>query len=220
MTSEKQNIIIADTQILITESLKALLKDSTNYKVLAITDNVEDLKKLLDRQETSLLITDFTLFDEEGANGLLQLNTDFPKTRILILTNYINRNELKELDLLGIKNIIYKTTSIEELFLCIDAAIKNRKYYCSDVLDLLMDNKEKNEVSETLRLTPTEIETVKLIANGLTTKEIAEKKHVSFHTVVSHRKNIFRKLNINNASELVMFAVRTGIISDNIDYYI
>jgi DNA-binding CsgD family transcriptional regulator len=64
-----------------------------------------------------------------------------------------------------------------------------------------------------------EIEIVKLIADGHTTKEIALKKHISAHTVMTHRKNIFRKLDINNISELVMFAVRKGLI-DNIEYYI
>jgi len=60
---------------------------------------------------------------------------------------------------------------------------------------------------------------VKLIAEGLTTKEIANRKHLSFHTVNTHRKNIFRKLNVSNTSELIMFAIKSGWI-ENIEYYI
>ncbi len=68
-------------------------------------------------------------------------------------------------------------------------------------------------------LTASEIEIVKLIAEGMTTKEIASRKNVSFHTIMTHRKNIFRKARVNNASELVMFAIRAGII-DTIEYQI
>ena len=53
----------------------------------------------------------------------------------------------------------------------------------------------------------------------MTTKEIAAQKHISFHTVMTHRKNIFRKLNVNSSSELIMFAIKAGWI-DNIEYYI
>jgi len=68
-------------------------------------------------------------------------------------------------------------------------------------------------------LTTSELEIVKLIAGGMTTKEIANKKNISFHTVISHRKNIFKKLSINNSSELIMFAIRKGLI-DSVDYSI
>jgi DNA-binding CsgD family transcriptional regulator len=69
------------------------------------------------------------------------------------------------------------------------------------------------------RLTASEIEIVKLIASGLTAKEIALKRHISFHTVNTHRKNIFRKLGVSNSSELIMLAIKSGWI-DNIEYYI
>jgi DNA-binding NarL/FixJ family response regulator len=98
--------------------------------------------------------------------------------------------------------------------------MQGKKYYSDEVLDLLVNSKsERDEVAPGSGLTPAEIEITKLIASGMTTKEIAAQKHVSFHTVMSHRKNIFRKLNINNTSELIMYAIRTGLI-DNIEYYI
>ncbi len=218
METRKQNVIIFDTQILITESLKKLLADSTDYFVLDVIDSLQKIKSILSSQKVHLLIIDSALIEYKGQNILIQIKKDNPDLKVLILTNSISHNEFKELSRLGIKNIIYKTTSLEELFLCIDATIKNKKYYCSEVLDILMDNHDTN--NDNYNLTPSETEIVKLISDGLTTKEIADKKHISFHTVVTHRKNIFRKLGINNASELVMFAVRTGIINDNIDYYI
>lgn len=80
-------------------------------------------------------------------------------------------------------------------------------------------SKRKANGEETHHLTTTETEVVKLIAEGKTTKEIAAQKNISFHTVMTHRKNIFRKLGVNSSSELIMYAIRAGWI-DNIEYYI
>lgn len=219
MKSETSNIIIADTQFLITESLKILIRDSTAYSLLGTADDLIELKNLLAINQTNsdiLLITDYVLFDYEV---LKQIKNEYPKLQVLILTNSINRNELNELTRSGIKNIIYKTTGKKDLFLSVEAAFKGEKYYCQEVLDILMDTPDKNGFNEPCHLTPTEIEIIKHIANGLTTKEIAVKRNVSFHTIMSHRKNIFFKLNINNVSELVIYAVRAGFVTD-IEYYI
>ena len=69
------------------------------------------------------------------------------------------------------------------------------------------------------RLTPTETEILRDIALGLTTREIAEKRYSSFHTVNTHRKNIFRKLGVNNVHEATKYALRAGLI-DSAEYYI
>ena len=80
-------------------------------------------------------------------------------------------------------------------------------------------SENKHTSTEMSGLTHSEIEIVKLIADGYSTKDIALKKHISFHTVMTHRKNIFRKLEINNVTELIRYAVRQGLI-DYIEYNI
>jgi DNA-binding NarL/FixJ family response regulator len=220
MENKKINTLIADSQFLITESLKFLIQNSEKYNYHGQCDNFNDLEKILKSNHISLIITDFNLIDYNGFDGLKKITNQYPEICILILTNHVNSAELKELTKLGIRNIIYKTTEAEELFLAMDMTVKRKKYYSEEIFDLFMENNNsKANQTETAHLTPSELEIVKQIAIGLTTKEIAEKKHVSFHTVMSHRKNIFRKLNINNASELLMYAVRKGLI-DNIEYYI
>ena len=69
------------------------------------------------------------------------------------------------------------------------------------------------------RLTPTETEILRDIALGLTTREIAEKRYSSFHTVNTHRKNIFRKIGVNNVHEATRYALRAGLV-DSAEYYI
>jgi len=222
MISNKKtyHTVIADSQFLITESLKILLQNSHEYTNIGVVDNFHDLDFLLKTNQVDMLITDFGQFDYDGFEKFKQINYYYPQTRILILTNHINKIELNELNRIGIKNIIYKTADTEELFNALSATVNNKKYYSGELLDLLMDSASTSkDTHETIPLTPSELEIVRLISTGLTAKEIASKKNISFHTVMSHRKNIFRKLNINNAPELLMYAVKAGLI-DNIEYYI
>jgi DNA-binding NarL/FixJ family response regulator len=220
MENTKINTVIADNQFLIAESLKIIIQNSEKYSYSGTCDNYLTLEKLLKSTHIELLITDFAQKIYSGTDELKNIVNAFPLTKILILTNNINSLDIKELTKIGIKNIIYKTSNADELFLAMDMTIKGKKYYSEEILDLIIENTENKAITQEFsHLTPSEIEIVRQIANGLTTKEIAEKKHVSFHTVMSHRKNIFKKLNINSASELVMYAVRNGLI-DNIEYYI
>jgi DNA-binding NarL/FixJ family response regulator len=86
-------------------------------------------------------------------------------------------------------------------------------------LDLLFDPNEKKSQPSPAQLTTSEIEIVRLISQGLTNKEIAVKKILSIHTIMTHRKNILRKVGVSNASELIMYAIKSGLI-DNIEYHI
>jgi len=125
-----------------------------------------------------------------------------------------------ELNNLGINNIILKTAGREEILEALAATLKGKKYYSNELLDLLFDPGEKKSTNEeTGQLTVSEMEIVRLIAEGLTTKEIAARKYISFHTVITHRKNIFRKLGVSSVSELIMYALKSGWIN-LIEYHI
>jgi DNA-binding NarL/FixJ family response regulator len=213
-------IAIADSQFLITKSLITLIRDSTEYVFSGLADNLCDLDLILKSETVDLLITDINLIESNGLKSLENIISLYPQMRILILTNLTNRNELNDYSKIGIKNLIYKTADQEEIFAAIDSALRNKKYYSDAVLDLLISVSPVNtEGNESFYLTPTEINVVKLISSGLTTKEIASRLNISFHTVMSHRKNIFRKLSVNSVSELMMYAIRAGLI-DNIEYHI
>ena len=98
--------------------------------------------------------------------------------------------------------------------------MNGKKYYSDEILDLFLDlSVTKFSADAQKHLTASEIEIVKLIAEGLTTKQIASKRNISYHTVNTHRKNIFKKVEVSNTSELIMHAIKAGWI-DNIEYYI
>lgn len=219
-SEELIKVLIADSQFLITESLKYILINDGHFNVTNIVKEKAELLKELESGRISLLITDHSFIDISGISELKDLTNRFPDLKVLIITNNLSKSELIELNINGFNNVILKTTDKTELLEAINSTLKGRKYYSNELLDLLFDVTKTNDKGEENRLlTNSEIEIVRLIANGMTTKEIAAHKFISFHTVMSHRKNIFKKLGVTSVSELIMYAIKAGWI-DNIEYYI
>jgi DNA-binding NarL/FixJ family response regulator len=217
---DKPKIVIADSQFLIVESLERLIKEENRYILCGKADSRYNLIKLLQLNLPDLLITDINLIDYDSPDDLKSLTKDYKNLSVLILTNQLTHGELGKLLKSGIKNISLKTDERKDLLLSIEMAVKKRKKFSDQILDMIIELSEnKNTSTEISGLTQSEIEIVKLIADGHSTKDIALKKHISFHTVMTHRKNIFRKLEINNITELIRFAVRKGLI-DYIEYNI
>lgn len=210
----------AEDNVRVVEALRSLIMADRTYSISGVVATRQELLKLLDEGEADLLITDYVNIDYDGIDDLRIIRQTNPRLSVLILTNTISKQEFAELTKSGIKNIICKTADKDEIFSAMESALKSRKFYSDEILDLFLDISESKYVAEDPKtLTPSEIEIVKLIADGLTTKEIASRRNISYHTVNTHRKNIFRKVEVSNASELIMLAIKAGWI-DNIEYYI
>jgi DNA-binding NarL/FixJ family response regulator len=213
-------VLIADSQFLVTESLKIILKNDSRFSVYKVVTEKGELFQSLKSENISVLIIDPSLFDITSLAEVKEITGSFPNLKLMVISNSLNRKELHELNNLGVTNIILKTADQEEISEALNALLKGKKYYSSELLDLLFDtNEKKTSAEETGQLTNSEIEIVRLICDGLTTKEIASRKFISFHTVISHRKNIFRKLGVTSISELIMYAIKAGWIN-TIEYNI
>lgn len=213
-------VLIADSQFLITESLKLILQGEGHFRIVRVVSEKNELIKELEAERISLLIIDHSLFDIGSLSELKEIILRFPELKVLVISNNISKPDLQELNSAGFFDIILKNAEREELFEAIDSTLKGKKYYSDELLDLLFEvNNKKNQGDETGQLTATEIEIVRLISAGLTTKEIASRKFISFHTVISHRKNIFRKLGVTSISELIMYSIKAGWVN-TIEYYI
>ena len=212
--------MIADPQFLVVESLKMLLNQDEQFSVQDVAQTKRELTISLSNAMIDLLIIDPILLDFDGFDELKQVKMLYPDINILVLTNSITKTEFTEFSKIGIRNIIYKMAGKTELLMAVDAALKGKKYFSEEILDLILElNETKGVPEEPVHLTNSEIEIVRMISSGLTTKEIAFQKNISFHTVNTHRKNIFRKMGVTNASELIMQAIKAGWI-DNIEYFI
>ncbi|MEI7828475.1 MAG: response regulator transcription factor [Prolixibacteraceae bacterium] len=214
------HVLIADSQFLVTETLRNLILNDERYTLSGVVESRTELFNLIGTHRDSILITDIATIDYHNIDDLKTIKELYPLIKVLVLTNSVSKNEFLWLSKIGIKNIAYKNVDKEELLSAIQATAKGKKFYSDEILDLyleLSENKFSPEEPKTLTLS--EIEIVRMIANGLTTKEIATKRIISNHTVSTHRKNIFKKIGVSNASELIIHAIKAGWI-DNIEYYI
>ena len=114
-------------------------------------------------------------------------------------------------------SVLLKESSLMEIKEAIRFCVDSKRFVCQRMMEVLLT--QPQEAEEKVNLTKTETEILKDIALGMTTKEIAEKRFSSFHTVNTHRKNIFRKLGVNNVHEATKYALRAGLV-DSAEYYI
>jgi len=218
---ESTVIYIADNQYLTYLGLTSVLRSF--YGPEASIEQVNTKEVLEYKVRTAkphLIAIDYSNFDFISAFDLHEIHRLAPQSNILVVSDNKDSKQIKEVLKSGINHYIFKSSAEDDFNDVLVAIEKKRKYICGDLYDILLQKDKKHyEPSENMKLSNSETEIVKLISNGKTTKEIAEIKQLSFHTINTHRKNIFKKLNINNSSELVKYAINSGIIND-IDYYI
>lgn len=212
-------IAIADSQSLTQKGIISILHSTNNYDIVFSAETKSELFEQLQHNTPSVLIIDPDQLKNFMPFHLADLIKIYPASRILILTSNTNRNFILQILATGITHFILKTCTIEELMEALIAIGKDEKHLCKKVVEVLLTKNISNSKNNDSCLTKKETEIIKLIAQGLTTKEIAKQNFISVHTVNTHRKNILKKLNINNASEMVMYAIKAGII-DSTEYYI
>jgi DNA-binding NarL/FixJ family response regulator len=212
------NFIIADSQFLTRKGIHSILLEEFEKPDIQEITNSHELMKINKANGTGILIIDpesFKLFELVELSVFRKRNPGFS---LLVVTSNKQYPFLRKIIDIGIINVILKSSDRNIFIEALHASLRNRKYFDEKVQDIIM-SRNTQSYEEIISLTPTEKEIVKYIAQGLTTKEIALKRILSIHTVNTHRKNIFRKLKINNSSELMMYAVKSGII-DTTEYYI
>jgi len=89
---------------------------------------------------------------------------------------------------------------------------QGNRFFCNNILDLVVENPDNEEDCEPTNLSPREYEVLEWITKGKTTAQIAEELHLSVHTINSHRKNILRKLNMRSPAELIVYAIESGLV--------
>jgi DNA-binding NarL/FixJ family response regulator len=214
----KSTVIIAGSCFLITEGIKSLLEGDSRFSVASVASSLNELLAT-GLPLPDLIITDISS-DGFEPTTLGKIKEIFPATSILIIAVSVSHSTLKTVSEAGIQNILLQNSGPQEILIAVFAALKGKKYYSSDILDMIMEPLDlKITAGRVVQLTQTEKDIVRQIASGLTTKDIATDRNISIHTVSTHRKNIFRKLGVSNASELIMKSIRAGWI-DNIEYYI
>ncbi|MDR3365912.1 MAG: response regulator transcription factor [Prevotellaceae bacterium] len=210
-------IIMADNQPLTRAGLLYLIRQLDANRPVQEAGDKAALIKLLVQHPNALVLLDYTLFDFTQVQELINLCARFSAAHILLISADLSSSFVKMVGI-GTSNtsMVFKGSTSAEITDALMSALREERYLCAHVQELLNVQEAQDENNP---LTKTEVEILKLIALGKSSKEIAAMRYLSQHTVVSHRKNIFRKLEVNTVYEASRYAMRMGLI-DVIDYQI
>ena len=216
-----RSVIVSDRQDITRVGIESLVKKHSKDQLLICeAESKKEIVKLLTANPSSLIILDYTLSDFGSIDELLNTSARFSTAHWLLFSDDLSTDFLKSLFLHSENfSVVFKACMLDEINTALLHTLKGERFVCASVTNhLFLSTKATAEKDDNL-LTSTEKEILKEIALGRTTKEIAANRNLSFHTVTTHRKNIFRKLDVNNVHEATKYAMRAGLI-DLAEYYI
>ena len=209
-------IILADNQDITRAGLQFVIQQIGGCDWCHAEDKAGVIA-LAKEKPDAVVIFDYTLFDINDADEMLILVQRFPRVKWILFSEDLSLDLVRRLIASSPKiSVLLKESPLNEIRECVRQALLSRRFIGQRVAELLLTSQP---VEEKVLLTPTEKEILSEIALGMTTREIAEKRCSSFHTVNTHRKNIFRKIGVNNVHEATKYALRAGLV-DSAEYYI
>lgn len=204
--------VIADNQPLTRDALTAYLCGQP----LRVVSCKTSLVALLEREPSAKVVLDFPLFDFSTPESLLVTMRRFPSVQWLLLSADFAEGLLRLFGAEPCVSFLTKDCTREEALHALYLMGQGSRYVCPAVSDRLRSGPAHDHAAN---LTPAETEVLALLAQGLSAKAIAERRCASVHTVITHKKNLFRKLGVSTAYEAVRYALRAGI-ADPVEYYI
>lgn len=221
-----ERLIIADNQPLTALAVETICRqqqevfgNGAQMEIVYATNKTE-LGALLKEGKRSAIVIDYTLYDFVNQENLTMMCDLYRNTSTwLLLSDELTPDFLRYV-LYQTSNVgvAYKDAPLSILRESLTYVMRGERYVAQHATDILLQQAAEAEHPKA-ELTQTEREVLKLIAQGKTTKEIAAERFSSFHTINSHRKNIFRKLNVNCAHDAMKYAIRAGLVDES-EFYI
>lgn len=214
-----RTLVIADNQDITKAGILYLTDKMPEVGLVTEAANKKELLRLLVRYPDAVVLLDYTLFDLNSADELIILQERFKRISWILFSEELSEDFIRRIIFSSETfSIVLKDSFLEEIRTAIFSAFRSQRFICNRINNLLSDRKAGQQKEHPV-LTSTEAEILKSIALGKTTKEIAAERFSSIHTITTHRKNIFRKIEVNNLHEATRYALRAGII-DSAEYYI
>lgn len=206
-------VLIVDDHKLISEAWSSLLKDAPAIVVVGTADNEQGAYDSALSLRPDIILMDINLGSGSGIDAAVKINNSLPKSRVIGLSLHDDITYVKKFLSIGAKGYLTKNTTKSELIAAIHAVFNGEVYIASDIKDrYFTDLLNVNNSAAKKELTLKEIEIVKLIAQGHTSKDIADKLFISARTVETHRHNILKKLSLPNAAQLSSWAKDKGYV--------
>jgi two-component system, NarL family, response regulator NreC len=220
ITVDEIKIVLVDDHDIVRDGLKVLLMNLPDIKVIGEVSTGNELFNLLENNQPDIILMDITLPKMSGIVVTEKVKLEYPDIKVIMLTASVNDKSVFDSFKAGALGFLPKNINQFELLLAIREVYNGKRFLARSISEDVLDkylNKYKpdtiNHVKIENGLTERELEIAELFAEGYNYKQIADKLSISSHTVETHKKNIFEKLEINSVVGLVKYAIKNGITS-------
>ena len=213
----KTKVIIADDHAIIREGLKSLL-EKKGITVSAIAKNGREAIELAALHQPDLVIMDISMPDLNGVEATAAIRREVPHIKIIGLSMHTGKNIIDKMFSAGASGYLLKDSAFEELHDAIQEVLKGNFYLTPSIARMYVNSEENtfqtlDDIQKSKEISKKEREVLQLVAEGIKTRDIAERLNLSVKTVESHRRNMMKKLSIFTVAGLTRFAIQEGIIA-------
>ena len=214
------NVILADSADLIRMGLRSILDSHDQIVIVSEATTNKELKEQVGNFKPDIVVIDYTS-KEFDISIIPEIVSEY-ETRFVAITKDQSGQTIVDALRSGVTSHVKKDCSAGEIAESVLETAAGNKFFCGQILERIREEKinvddiDFEELTcEPISLSDRELEVITLIAEGCTNTQVAEKLFLSSHTVNTHRKNIMRKLGVNNTAGIVMYAVKTQLVSPN-----
>lgn len=204
----KRQVVLADDHQLLIEGIRSVIEEIENTSVAATLNSGTELLHYLDKNKADLVILDLNMPGQDGLKCLNIIKQIYPATRVLVLTSYNQPELIEEVRKLKADGYLVKNTSADLLKDVVTRILDGYEYFpAKETTQPIQETSVFfDDFLRKYQLTRREVDIIRLICREMSSKQIAAELFLSEFTVTTHRKNIFRKLNVKNVAGLMNFA--------------
>jgi len=214
---KKVRILLADDHTVMRAGLRALLERQPNLEVVGEAEDGRQTVELASSHVPDVVVMDIAMPNLNGVEATRRMVSKQPAISVVILSMYSDESYVMRALQAGARAYLLKDSVVTDLIRAIEAVSQGKSFFSPKISRILAEDyvralKEKGIADSYELLTPREREILQLLAEGRTNKEVATSLNISVYTAETHRGNILQKLNLHGSAELVLYAVRKGII--------
>ena len=215
-TVRRIRVLLADDHNLFRAGIRSLLKPLEDIDVVGEATDGREALRLTKALHPDVVLMDVMMPGLNGLDTAARLVRENPHARVIMLSMMTDEDSVLTSLRAGAVGYLVKTADPAELELAVRAAARGEKFLSSAISARVVDaclGKVDRELTSLERLTPRQREVLQLVAEGLTTKEIAQRLHISVKTAETHRVDLMRTLDIHDVASLTRYAIRSGLVS-------
>ncbi|MEY8849509.1 response regulator [Psychroserpens sp. XS_ASV72] len=211
MESTPRKILICEDHQIVVDGLVSIFKNQPDYQVIGYIKNGGEVLTFLKRQLPDVILLDINLPEVNGLEILKSIRQLEYDIKVIVLTMYNKENIIRKVKQFNGNGFLLKNSSTEDVLKALDTVFDSKSFYMGKGVKNLVD--ETDGFVQKVNITNREKEIIKELVKGYNVPQIAERLYISNYTVETHKKNIFRKLNIHNSIDLVTLVNEKNLLS-------